>query len=55
MEICISDPALFYKVDNQKRIGVCTTYVDDTLDARNVDYADIGKESELKFKCKDRV
>lgn len=55
MGSCISDPAMFYKTNNQRIIGIYDTYVDDTLHGRNVDFADFSKESELKPKCENPI
>lgn len=38
MRTCISDAALFYKKLGEALIGLCATYVDDTLHVGNKEY-----------------
>lgn len=54
-ETRISNPAFFHKVSNQKLVVLRATCVEDPLHARNVNYADFSKRTELKSNCKDRV
>lgn len=44
METCISELALFYKTEDQRLIGICASYVDDSLHAENVGYANFTKK-----------
>lgn len=55
METFISDSALFYKSDKQILIGICLTYLDDTLHTGNRDYVKSSNEAELKLECKGLV
>ena len=48
------DPALYSKIMDNRLIGLCTTFVDDTLQAGDVKYQAITKMTLQKFKCKDR-
>ena len=54
MKSCISDAALFYKKLGTELMGLCSTYVDDTLHAGTDEYSDLCKKTETKFKCKNR-
>ena len=54
MEFCISDASLYYKTVQNKLIGICATYVDDTLHAGTEDYSKICAKTEERFKCKKR-
>lgn len=43
MKLCISDTSLFFKVLDEKVIGLFASYVDDTLHAANFEYCQLSK------------
>lgn len=53
MKTWISDAALCYKMLEDTLVGLCATYVDDTLHTGNERYAGLCKETEKNFKCKN--
>lgn len=54
MNTCISDASFFYKEIGETLIGMCATYVDDTLQASNNEYSKLCDITEKKFNCKTR-
>ena len=54
MRPCVCDPALYGMKIDEKLLGLCTTCVDDALQAGNDKYQAITKATLQKFKCRDR-
>lgn len=54
MDHCVNDPVFFYKNLGEELIGLCGTYVDDTLHAGTNEYLKLCEETEKRFKCKPR-
>lgn len=48
----ISDPTMCYKHLGQKRMGMRTSYVDDTLHSRTKQYSEDCKIPKMRLKCK---
>lgn len=56
IETGISDPALFYKMDERLLICICSTNIDDNLGAVTGDNTEFGKHTfEQDFELKDRA
>lgn len=54
MESCISDAEIFFKHIEKKLIGMCATYVEDSLHSGKDEYSKISNLTERKFQCKPR-
>jgi Reverse transcriptase (RNA-dependent DNA polymerase) len=54
MESTIDDTALLFKRKGDKLIGLCASYVDDTLQAGNSDFIKLSEQTINKFKCRPR-
>lgn len=52
MKPCIRDSAVYFKQNGNKLIGLCATYVDNTLHAGNKKYSKLSKQRETEFTCK---
>jgi hypothetical protein len=51
MESTIGDPELFFKYIGNRLIGMCATYVDDTLQAGDSKFVKLSEETLRKFQC----
>lgn len=52
LECTTSDPAFHFKTADDKIMGLCTTYVDDLLEAGDKAFQELASETQKVFKCK---
>lgn len=55
MKSCTIDETLFSKYENGKLIGVCATYIDNTLHTENKTYCQIGTKTRKRIIFKNRI
>jgi hypothetical protein len=54
MKQMVGDPAMFFKMLDNKLQGICATYVDDALHAGSMVYEEIREKTMKRFKCRDK-
>jgi Reverse transcriptase (RNA-dependent DNA polymerase) len=54
MESATGDPALFFKIIQEKLSGLCATYVDDTLQAGDLKFVELSGLTQRRFQCRLR-
>jgi Reverse transcriptase (RNA-dependent DNA polymerase) len=54
MKQTVGDPAMIFKVFDNKQQGVCATYVDDALHTGSKVYEGITEKTMKRFKCRDK-
>lgn len=54
MQACTLDDAFYYKRKSGNLIGLCATYVDDSLHVGTEEYCKLCEETEKRFSCKSR-
>lgn len=54
MQPCLSDPSLYFKLDNGTLIGLTGNYVDDVLNAGTAEFETLTEATLKRFDCKER-